>query len=230
MKSKVLIVDDDISVTDSIADLLREDGFETLQAHTAEDGLDLALTIEPDLALLDIMIPVMGGLELCQEIRRQSDMPIIFVTALGDVDSVVTGLELGADDYLVKPFQPPVLVARVRAHIRRAQRDREPDDILTFADGDFVINIPARQVTILGESVDLTPREFSLLHVLANNAGRVVTVSDLTEQAWGLEEDDPRRNALKPYIHYLRKKVELDPAAPRWIVTARGVGYRFVDD
>ncbi|MCO5186315.1 MAG: response regulator transcription factor [Anaerolineae bacterium] len=230
MKSKVLIVDDDISVTDSIADLLREDGFETLQAHTAEDGLDLALTTEPDLALLDIMIPVMGGLELCQEIRRQSDMPIIFVTALGDVDSVVTGLELGADDYLVKPFQPPVLVARVRAHIRRAQRDREPDDILTFADGDFVINIPARQVTILGESVDLTPREFSLLHVLANNAGRVVTVSDLTEQAWGLEEDDPRRNALKPYIHYLRKKVELDPAAPRWIVTARGVGYRFVDD
>ena len=90
-------------------------------------------------------------------------------------------------------------MARVRAHIRRAQRDREPDDILTFADGDFVINIPARQVCcILGESVDLTPREFSLLHVLANNAGRVVTVSDLTEQAWGLEEDDPRRNALKP--------------------------------
>lgn len=230
MISKVLIVDDDVSVVGSIADLLQEDGFETLEAHTAEDGLHLALTEDPDLALLDIMIPIMGGLELCQEIRRQSDIPIIFVTALGDVDSVVTGLELGADDYLVKPFQPPVLLARVRAHMRRAQRDREPDDVLTFANGDFIINVPSRQVTVYGGLVDLTPREFSLLHVLAKNAGRVVTVTDLTEQAWGLEDSDPRRNALKPYIHYLRKKVEQDPASPRWIVTARGVGYRFVDE
>jgi DNA-binding response OmpR family regulator len=228
MKSKILIVDDDIAVTLSIAELLYEAGYETMTANTAEDGLQLALEQHPDLALLDIMIPVMGGLELCQQVRRHKGIPIIFVTALGDVDDVVAGLELGADDYLVKPYQPPVLLARVRAHMRRTRR--EPNDVYIFADGEFIVNVDTREVTVFGEPVDLTPREFSLLHVLVKNAGRVVTVSDLTEQAWGIDDDDSRRSALKPYIHYLRKKLERDPASPRWIVTARGVGYRFVDE
>jgi DNA-binding response OmpR family regulator len=230
VNNKILVVDDDVPLAASIANLLTEAGYTPLVAHTAEDGFALQQKHNPALALLDVMVPIMGGLELCQEIRKASDIPIIFVTALGDVASVVKGLELGADDYLVKPYQPPVLLARIKAHLRRTQRNTESEEILSFANGDFVINLPLRQVSINGELVDLTPREYSLLLALAQNAGRVVTSTELTQIAWGLEEKNPRKTALKPYIHYLRKKVEQDPASPRWVLTARGVGYRFADE
>lgn len=227
MTTKVLVVDDDVSLTETVVQLLEEDGHQMLVAHTAEDGVKLALSAEPDLILLDIMIPTMGGLEACQRIRERANTPIVFLTALDDVDSVVHGLSVGADDYLVKPYKPPELLARVKAHIRRGQRS-EPSspNTLVFANGDFRINLPSRQVNVYGNDVDLTPREFDLLATLVQNAGRVITTNELIQTAWGPKFKDATDN-IKPYIHYLRKKIEADPARPRWILTARGVGYRF---
>ncbi|MGB1252467.1 MAG: response regulator transcription factor [Candidatus Promineifilaceae bacterium] len=229
MITKVLVVDDDVSLTETVVQLLEDDGHQMLVAHTAEDGVKLAISAEPDLVLLDIMIPTMGGLEACQRIRERSNIPIIFLTALGDVDSVVHGLSVGADDYLVKPYQPPELLARVMAHLRRGQRE-EPSapNTLVFAGGDFRINLPSRQVNIYGKEIDLTPREFDLLATLVQNAGRVITTNELIQTAWGPKFRDATDN-IKPYIHYLRKKIETDPARPHWILTARGVGYRFND-
>ena len=226
---KVLVVDDDVSLTETVVQLLEEDKHQVLVAHTAEDGLKLALSAEPHLVLLDIMIPTMGGLEACQRIRERSNVPIVFLTALGDVDSVVHGLSVGADDYLVKPYQPPVLLARVKAYLRRGQRTEPASpNMLIFGDGDFRINLPSRQVKVYGREVDLTPREFDLLATLVQNAGRVITTNELIQTAWGPKFRDATDN-IKPYIHYLRKKIEADPARPRWILTARGGGYRFND-
>ena len=227
MSSQILVVDDDVSLVETIMQLLQDDGYQVLVAHTAEDGLKMAVSAEPDLILLDIMIPAMGGLEVCRRMRERSNVPIIFLTALGDVDSVVHGLNVGADDYLVKPYKPPELLARITAHIRRVQREAPASPTtLTFSDGDFIIDLKARRVEVYGESVDLTPREYDLLATLAQNAGRVITTTELIQTAWGPKFRDATDN-IKPYIHYLRKKVEADSAAPRWIMTARGVGYRF---
>lgn len=230
MLSKILVVDDDVSLTDTIVQLLEENGLDPLVAHTAEDGLSLAMSAKPDLALLDIMIPTMGGLELCQRIRVSSSMPIIFLTALGETEQIVHGLGVGADDYLVKPYEPAVLLARVKAHLRRTQRvETTLPTRYEFGHGDLVIDIPSRRVLVEGVDVEMTPREFDLLAVLVRNAGRVITTTELIQTAWGARFRDATDN-IKPYIHYLRKKIEKDPASPRWILTARGVGYRFMDD
>lgn len=227
---RILVVDDEPALTDMVAPLLEEAGYQVLIAHTAEDGLHLAAESEPDLALLDIMIPIMGGLELCRRLRARSALPILFLTALGDVDSVVDGLNAGADDYLVKPYQTAELLARIHAHLRRVRRSRpEQPTQLIFSHGELVIDLAARRVIVEGRQVELTPREFELLSVLATNAGRVITTNELIQSAWGSRFKDATDN-VKPYIHYLRRKIERDPAAPRWIVTARGVGYRFVDE
>lgn len=229
MSVRILIVDDDVSLTDTMVQLLQSEGLRPLVAHTAEDGLELATSADPDCILLDIMIPTMGGLELCQRIRERSNVPILFLTALGDVESVVRGLEVGADDYLVKPYQPPELLARIKAHLRRMRRDNsEPPTRFEFGAGEFVLDLPTRSVEVDGQPVDLTPREFDLLATLVQNAGRVITTTELIQTAWGPRFRDATDN-IKPYIHYLRRKIEADPASPRWILTARGVGYRFND-
>jgi DNA-binding response OmpR family regulator len=226
----ILVVDDDQSLTEIIFQLLQDAGYDVLVAHTAEDGLDVTLSADPELALLDIMIPIMGGLELCKRIRVRSTMPIIFLTALGDVESVVQGLNAGADDYLVKPYQAPELLARIKAHLRRVQRELPAVPThFEFGNGAMIVDLPSRRVIVEGREVELTPREFDLLSVLVTNAGRVITTTELIQTAWGVKFRDATDN-IKPYIHYLRKKIERDPAAPRWIVTARGVGYRFVDE
>lgn len=225
---KILIVDDDVPLTKTLVDLLGEAGYQTIVAYTAEDGFTQAISAEPDLALLDIMVPSMGGLELCRHIRERMEIPIIFLTALGEAESVVQGLEMGADDYLVKPYQKAVLVARIHAHLRRINRTKTANT-LRFGDGELLIDLPSRMVHLKGESIDLTPREYALLITLAKNAGRVITTQNLIEDAWGPDFRDATYN-IKPYIHYLRRKIEADPASPRWIVTARGVGYRFVDE
>jgi DNA-binding response OmpR family regulator len=173
----------------------------------------------------------MGGWELCKHLRAMSDMPIIFLTALGDVDNMVLGLEMGADDYLVKPFESRVLLARIKAHLRRLNRTQTEVNATEFAfsDGDLRIDLEARTVHAYGDEVSLTPREFDLLATLAKSAGKVIPTKELVSQAWSMTDTDAVAN-IKPYIHYLRKKLEADPAAPRWIMTARGVGYRLADD
>jgi DNA-binding response OmpR family regulator len=229
MLGKILVVDDDVALAKTIETILIDAGFVAVLAHTAEDGLQLARSQKPDLALLDVMVPNMGGWEACQQLREFSDIPIIFLTALGDVENIVRGLEMGADDYLVKPFRQPEILARIKAHLRRAQPPEGVEERFTFGGGSLLVDLPAHNVKVDARNVELTPREFELLAVLVRNAGRVVTTADLVRQAWGLKDEDAQDN-IKPYIHYLRRKIEADPASPRWIRTVRGVGYRFEEE
>lgn len=226
MPGKILIVDDDVALAKTIEIVLSSASYEPLVAHTAEDGVRLAKREQPDLILLDVMVPSMGGWDACHKIRGFSNKPIVFLTALGDVSNIVKGLEIGADDYIVKPFDQVELLARVKAHLRRLQTAVSTTQQFEFGDGAIMVDVPAHTVRVNGEVVELTPREFELLTALITSAGRVVSTADLVEQAWGLSDRDAADN-IKPYIHYLRKKIEADPASPRWILTVRGIGYRF---
>ena len=225
MSYKILVVDDDIPLTKTIIQILVSADYIPLVAYTAEDGVDLARSNNPDLALLDVMVPTMGGWEMCRQMRHFSDMPIIFLTAMSNVDNIVQGLEAGADDYIVKPFDPAEVLARIMALLRRTAPQSKVVEFFKFSNGDLIIDVPGRQVTVFGKPKELTNREFQLLVVLAQNVGKVVTHADLAKKAWHIEDKQGIDN-VKPYIHYLRKKIEADPAAPRWIHTIRGVGYR----
>lgn len=227
----ILLIDDDVALTKALSTILRGSGYTTLVANTAEDGLGLALGEKPDLLLLDVMVPNMGGWAVCEQVRRFSKVPIIFLTAMGNVESVVKGLELGGDDYIVKPFEAVVLLARVKAQLRRMETAVSPthENVFIFSNGDLLLDIPRHVVEVYGEPVELTPREFELLAMLAKNAGRVVTTQDLVREAWGMDEETAVDN-LKPYIHYLRRKLEKDPTSPRWVTTVRGIGYRLNTD
>jgi len=227
MTDKVLVIDDDEATVWLVATLLKHNGFAVIEALTAEEGLKLAAQERPDLVLLDIMMPNMDGWEVCRRLREIAEMPIIFLTAKSSATDVVFGLELGADDYVVKPFDNQVLVARVKAHLRRSAT-AQPADELAFDSGGLAINFPKREVRLHGGLVELTPKEFELLSVLARNAGRVLTRAELADQVWGPNYSGANES-LKLYIHYLRKKIEANPAQPAYILTARGVGYRFTD-
>lgn len=228
MQTTILIVDDDIPLTKTLETLLSRHHYKPVVAHTAEDGVQLAQTANPQLILLDVMIPHMGGWAACRRIREKSDTPILFLTALSSTSDVVQGLELGADDYLTKPFEPEEFLARIKANLRRLRSAPAAAQILSFREGALVMDLPARQVIVGGNEVGLTPREFDLLVVLAQNVNRVIPTMELISTAWGTNYGDSAEN-LKPYIHYLRRKIETDPGQPDWIKTVRGVGYRFVD-
>jgi two-component system KDP operon response regulator KdpE len=227
MSEKILVIDDEETTVNLIAMLLERRDFEVIKAFSAEDGLRKAYKHQPDLVLLDIMMPDMDGWEVCKRLREMSDMPIVFLSARGDVKDVVRGLEMGADDYVIKPYDNDELVARVRAHLRRSPRPSMSDE-LVFDDGNFRVNFMNREVYVRNEIKHLTPKEFNLLGVLVRNAGRVVTRTDLVTQAWGEEYADAI-DSLKLYIHYLRQKIERNPSQPDYILTSRGVGYRFAN-
>lgn len=227
MAEKILVIDDEEPTAQLIELLLKRREFEVIKAYRAEEGLRQAYRHQPDLVLLDIMMPDMDGWEVCKRLREMSDVPIIFLTARGETRDVVKGLEMGADDYVVKPYDNDELVARVRAHLRRSPRPSMSDE-LVFDGGDFRINFMNREVYVRNEIKHLTPKEFNLLGVLVRNAGRVVTRTELVTQAWGEEYGDAI-DSLKLYIHYLRQKLEKTPTQPDYILTSRGVGYRFVN-
>jgi DNA-binding response OmpR family regulator len=226
VSEKILVIDDEETTVQLISILLERRGFEVIKAYRAEEGLRKAYRHQPDLVLLDIMMPDMDGWEVCKRLRDMSDVPIIFLTARGEVKDVVHGLEMGADDYVTKPYDNDELVARVRAHLRRSPRPNTSEE-LVFDNGDFRVNFMNREVYVRNEIRHLTPKEFNLLGVLVRNAGRVVTRSELVTQAWGEEYGDAI-DSLKLYIHYLRQKLEVNPEQPDYILTSRGVGYRFV--
>jgi DNA-binding response OmpR family regulator len=226
VSEKVLVIDDEETTVQLIGMLLERRGFEVIKAYRAEEGLRKAYRHQPDLVLLDIMMPDMDGWEVCKRLREMSDVPIIFLTARGEVKDVVRGLEMGADDYVVKPYDNDELVARVRAHLRRSPRPNTSEE-LVFDNGEFRINFLNREVYVRNEIRHLTPKEFNLLGVLVRNAGRVVTRNELVTQAWGEEYGDAI-DSLKLYVHYLRQKLEVNPEQPDYILTSRGVGYRFV--
>ncbi len=225
MNEKILIIDDEEITRDLLATLLDKRGFESIRAASAEEGLRKAYRHQPDLVLLDIMMPDMDGWEVCKRLRAMSDMPIIFLTARDDSRDVVKGLEMGADDYVTKPFDNDELVARIRAHLRRAPKPNINEE-LVFNGGAFRINFMNREVRVNSEVKHLTPKEFALLGVLVRNSGRVLPRKELVSEAWGEEYGDAI-DSLKLYIHYLRQKVEKDPDHPEYILTSRGVGYRF---
>jgi two-component system KDP operon response regulator KdpE len=227
MSEKILVIDDEEPTVQLITMLLDRRGFDVIKAFSAEEGLRQAYRHQPDLVLVDIMMPEMDGWEVCKRLREMSDVPIIFLTARGEVRDVVRGLEMGADDYVIKPYDNDELIARVKAHLRRSPRPNMSDE-LVFDGGAFRINFMNREVYVRNEIKHLTPKEFNLLGVLVRNAGRVVTRTELVTQAWGEEYCDAI-DSLKLYIHYLRQKVETNPAQPDYILTSRGVGYRFVN-
>ena len=227
MAEKILVIDDEEPTVQLIAMLLERRGFEVIKGYRAEEGLRKAYRYQPDLVLLDIMMPDMDGWEVCKRLREMSDVPIIFLTARGEVRDVVRGLEMGADDYVVKPYDNDELVARVKAHLRRSPRPNMSEE-LVFDGGNFRINFMNREVYVRNDIKHLTPKEFNLLGVLVRNAGRVVTRTDLVTQAWGEEYSDAI-DSLKLYIHYLRQKLESNPNQPEYILTSRGVGYRFAN-
>ena len=227
MSEKILIIDDEETTVQLLAILLERRQYETVKAYSAEEGLRLAYRHQPDLVLLDIMMPDMDGWEVCKRLREMSDVPIVFLTARDETPDVVRGLEMGADDYIVKPYDNEELVARVKAHLRRSPRPDMREELI-FNEGEFRINFMNREVRVREELKHLTPKEFNLLGVLVRNAGRVVPRNELVTQAWGDEYGDAI-DSLKLYVHYLRQKVETNPTRPEYILTSRGVGYRFVD-
>lgn len=226
MAEKILVIDDEEQTVQLIAMLLEQRGFEVIKAYRADEGLRQAYRHQPDLVLLDVMMNDMTGWDVCTRLREMSEVPIMFVTARGDVKDIVNGLNIGADDYIVKPFDNEELIARVRAHLRRAPYP-ELSEELKFDNGNFRINFLNREVWVDGELVHLTPKEFSLLAVLIQNVGNVVARAELVKQAWGVEYRESV-DSLKLYVHYLRQKLEKDPQNPKYIMTSRGVGYRFM--
>ena len=226
MPDTILVVDDDLATLWLLSTLLKHSGFEVVTTNLPEESLRLAQAQPPDLVLLDVMMPDIDGWEVCRRLREFTNVPVIFLTAKDTIPDVVKGLEIGGDDYIVKPFDNHELVARIRAHLRRLKADTAPAKELNFGNGELTINFPSREVTAHGKAVDLTPTEFTLLTQLAQNAGRVLTRGELISQVWG-EETRASLESLKLYIYYLRRKIERDPEKPELILTSRGVGYRF---
>jgi DNA-binding response OmpR family regulator len=220
------LVDDDALLRRSLAFSLEQAGYRVSAAANAEDALALAQRDQPELMLLDIGLPGMDGLEALRRVREQIGVPVIFVTARRRELDEVLGLELGADDYITKPFDVDVLLARVRVVLRRSQRqeaDSPPPGPLTV--GDLEIDPLAHTVTVDGQPVSLAPREFAVLHTLALEPGRVISTRDLLARVWGAEyEGEPQ--VVYVHIRWLREKLEQDPTHPRRIITVRGVGYK----
>jgi two-component system, OmpR family, response regulator MtrA len=220
-RGSVLVVDDDASLAEMLSIVLRQEGFDSRIVGRGDVALDAFRDYKPDLVLLDLMLPGKDGIDVCKEIRAESGVPIVMLTAKGDTVDVVVGLESGADDYIVKPFKPKELVARVRARVRR--NDVSNDEGLTI--GDVSIDVAGHSVTRDGEPINLTPLEFDLLVCLARKPWQVFTREVLLEQVWGYRHSADTR-LVNVHVQRLRSKVEHDPENPEVVVTVRGVGYK----
>jgi len=228
IKTRILVVDDELSIIKFLRANLEARGYDVL---TAMDGVAALQTIEmelPDLMILDIMMPKMDGFEVCRRLREWSQIPIIMLSARGDETDKVKCLDLGADDYITKPFGASELIARVSAVLRRTEAAATIPTQSSFVSGDLEINFAKRQVTVASKEVKLTPTEYALLHELALNAGKVLTHTHLLNKVWGQEYRDERQY-LHVFVRRLRDKLEPDPTNPRYIMTVPAVGYRFQD-
>ncbi len=231
MAKKVLVVDDEKLIVKGIRFSLEQDGMEVDCAYDGEEAIEAAKKKEYDVVLLDIMLPKLTGFEVCQQIREFSSMPIIMLTAKGEEIDTVLGLEMGADDYIKKPFSPRELVARVKARLRSEQilNTEDAQGIKPLIRKDLVI-IPDKYEALVGDKkMDLTPKEFELLRILAANPGKVMTRDMLLEKVWGYEFFGDTRT-VDVHIRHLRKKLEDDSSSPQYIKTIRGVGYKFCEN
>ena len=227
-KNRILVVDDERRMVGFIRLNLEQDGYEVIEAYNGSEALERLRDSLPDLILLDVMMPDIDGFEVLRTIREISQVPIIMLTAKGEEDDKVKGLELGADDYITKPFSPRELVSRIKAVLRRGSTFEEDEEGMIEVDDRLKIDFSRREVWVEDELVKLRPTEYRLLYHLVQNAGWVLTHDQILTKVWGYEyRDEP--HYVRLYINYLRKKIEEDPSNPQYILTERGVGYRFVD-
>lgn len=226
-KAAILVIDDDRILVQLVASTLQQDGYQVMIAYDGQEGLRQMYTGRPDLIILDINMPTMDGWTVCQRIREVSNIPVVMLTAQGDPEEIIRGLDMGADDYILKPFELHVLMARVRANLRRATT--EPillkQDIV-YSDDYLTINLEEHRVSVKGEPIRLTPTEFNLIAHLVEASPRIVPYRDLLEQIWGFEYIDDI-DYLRVYIWHLRRKIEPSPKDPTYIINELGIGYRF---
>ena len=220
-KGRILVVDDDASLAEMLTIVLRQEGFDSRMCGRGDLALAEFHDYRPDLVLLDLMLPGKDGIDVCKEIRAESGVPIVMLTAKGDTVDVVVGLESGADDYVVKPFKPKELIARIRARVRRFDTTEQESLVI----GDLAIDVAGHSVTRAGAPISLTPLEFDLLVCLARKPWQVFTREVLLEQVWGYRHAADTR-LVNVHVQRLRSKVEHDPENPEVVVTVRGVGYK----
>jgi two-component system KDP operon response regulator KdpE len=226
---RILVVDDEERMIGFIRMNLELEGYQVLEAHDGFKALDMVRTQLPDLVLLDVMMPGMDGFETLRMLREFSSVPVIMLTAKGEEEDKVRGLELGADDYVTKPFGSRELSSRVRAVLRRAEMPSvSPEKAILKIDDRLSIDFNRREVIVEGKHIKLRPTEYRLLYHLIENAGWTVPHEQLLAKVWGYEYRD-ETHYVRLYVNYLREKIEEDPSNPKYILTERGVGYRFVD-
>jgi DNA-binding response OmpR family regulator len=227
-RRRILVVDDEERMVRFIRLNLEHDGFQVSEAFNGKEAIRKIRDVTPDLILLDVMMPDLDGFEVLETVREVSTVPVIMLTAKGEEDDRVRGLELGADDYVTKPFSPRELVSRVKAVLRRTESASGSMHGLIEVDERLKIDFDRREIWLEGKLVKLRPTEYRMLYHLVQNAGWVVTHDQLLTKVWGYEyRDEP--HYVRLYINYLRQKLEADPSNPKYILTERGVGYRFVD-
>lgn len=224
----ILVVDDEPRMTRFIRMNLELEGYRVIEAHNGLDALDKARTNLPDLVILDVMMPELDGFDTLEMLREVSNVPVIMLTVRSDEEDKVRGLELGADDYVTKPFGARELASRIRAVLRRTRGSVTPEEAILHIDDRLSIDYNSREVIVEGQHIKLRPTEFRMLYHLVENAGWVVPHETLLAKIWGYEYREEIQY-LRLYVTYLRQKIEPDPSHPRYILTERGVGYRFVD-
>ena len=227
-KKTILVVDDEPRMVRFVKMNLDLEGYITLEANNGHQALEKVRDHQPDLVLLDVEMPGMDGFETLRRIRELSDVPVIILTVRSDEDDRIKGLDLGADDYVTKPFSPRELSSRIRAVLRRFEPQARPEDQIVTIDDRLQVDLQRRQVIVDGERMSLRPTEYRLLYHLIQNAGWVMPHETLLTKVWGHEYINDN-HLLRLYITYLRQKIEPDPSQPRYIFTERGLGYRFVD-
>ena len=225
---KILVIDDDIFVRDIVTETMNREGAQVVTAENGQDGLRQFYASQPDLVVLDVMMPHISGWEICRQIRQLSDVPIIMLTSLGKDADVIRGLDYGAVDYVVKPFNAKVLAARVRTALRQVNMivPEEKEKSLSFDDGHLTIDIEGHRVTCGDEPIKLTKTEFRVLAYLVQNGGVVLTFQQILENVWGWDYQDSIEY-VHVYVSRLRQKLEPDPQNPRYLLTEYGIGYRF---
>lgn len=224
----ILVVDDDANIARIIVRNLLLEGYQTLEARNGQEALECVRTTEPDLILLDVEMPLLDGFETLRRLRKASDIPVIMLTVRAEDADKIRGLELGADDYLTKPFNREELHLRVKAVLRRFEPPERPEDLIVTIDERLQFDQQRRDVIVDGQRTGLRPTEYRLLRVLIENAGWALSHEALLTKVWGYEYREDN-HLLRLYITYLRKKIEIDPSHPQYIFTNRGLGYRFVD-
>jgi two-component system KDP operon response regulator KdpE len=225
---RILVVDDEQRMARFVRLNLEHDGFIVEEAYNGLDAINRLRDVLPDLVMLDVMMPDIDGFEVLRMIREFSQVPVIMLTAKGEENDIVKGLELGADDYVTKPFNPRELVVRTKAVLRRTEASGQSKHDIIDVDGRLKLDFDKREVWVDGELVKLRPTEYRLLYHLVQNAGWVQTYDQLLAKVWGYEYRD-ETHYVRLYINYLRQKLEETPSDPKYILTERGVGYRFVD-